>query len=266
MRELCEFTAKQGDLDLRFTPAPTAREGMAGHAAVAARRAAGSPGYEAEVPLEGVCGLLRVRGRADGFDAVAGRVDEVKTFKGRLDRQPAAHRALHWAQARVYGWLLCASRDLPGLTVSLVYLDIGTQKETVLSEDWTAQALRAHFEALCGRFVDWAAQEVAHRAARDAALRTLAFPFAGGFRAGQRPLSEAVYRAAAAGRCLLAQAPTGIGKTVGTLFPLLKAAPGAGIDKVFFLAAKTSGRQVALDALARIVAAPQESHQALRRP
>ncbi len=254
VRELCEFTAKQGDLDLRFTPAPTAREGMAGHAAVAARRAAEAPGYEAEVPLEGVCGLLRVRGRADGFDAAAGRVDEVKTFKGRLDRQPAAHRALHWAQARVYGWLLCASRGLPGLTVSLVYLDIGTQKETVLSEEWTAQALQAHFEALCVRFMDWAAQEVAHRAARDAALRTLAFPFAGGFRAGQRPLSEAVYRTAVAGRCLLAQAPTGIGKTVGTLFPLLKAAPGAGIDKVFFLAAKTSGRQVALDALARIAA------------
>ncbi|MBF9267369.1 ATP-dependent DNA helicase, partial [Acidovorax cattleyae] len=226
--------------------------------AVAARRVAGSSGYEAEVPLEGVCGLLRVRGRADGFDAAAGRVDEVKTFKGRLDRQPAAHRALHWAQARVYGWLLCASRGLPGLTVSLVYLDIGTQKETVLSEDWTAQALQAHFEALCGRFMDWAAQEVAHRAKRDAALRTLSFPFAGGFRAGQRPLSEAVYRTAVAGRCLLAQAPTGIGKTVGTLFPLLKAAPGTGIDKVFFLAAKTSGRQVALDALARIAAAPAQ--------
>ncbi len=54
------------------------------------------------------------------------------------------------------------------------------------------------------------------------------------------------------GRCLLAQAPTGIGKTVGTLFPVLKAMPGARIDKLFFLAAKTPGRQLALDALERI--------------
>jgi len=61
-----------------------------------------------------------------------------------------------------------------------------------------------------------------------------------------------VYKTAVAGRCLLAQAPTGIGKTMGTLFPLLKAAPAQRIDKVFFLAAKTSGRQMALDALARL--------------
>ncbi|WP_311222203.1 MULTISPECIES: ATP-dependent DNA helicase [unclassified Acidovorax] len=252
VRELCEFTAKAGDLDLRFTPAPTALEGIAGHGTVAARR---GPDYEREVTLAGDWRQgerhLRVRGRADGFDAAAGRLEEVKTFKGRLDRQPASHRALHWAQAKVYGWLLCQARQLAHIDVALVYFDIGTQAETMLTERCTAQALQAHFELQCSRFVAWAEQEVAHRAARDAALAALAFPF-GGFRTGQRPLAAAVYRAATAGRCLLAQAPTGIGKTVGTLFPLLKAAPGERLDKVFFLAAKTSGRQVALDALARL--------------
>jgi len=248
VRELCEFTAKQGDLDLRFTPAPTALEGMAGHAIAAARRGAG---YETEVSLTGEHGDLQVRGRADGFDPVQGRLDEVKTFKGRLDRQPASHRALHWAQARVYGWLLCQARQLPHIDVALVYFDIGSQQETVFTERCTAPALQAHFEQLCERFRHWAAQQVAHRTARDAALRGLAFPF-GNFRTGQRPLAEAVYRATTSGRCLLAQAPTGIGKTVGTLFPALRAAPEAGVDRLFFLAAKTSGRQLALDALARI--------------
>jgi len=256
VRELCEFTAKAGDLDLRFTPAPTALEGMAGHAVVAGRRGAG---YEREVTLAGDWreGLrhLRVRGRADGFDPAAGRLEEVKTFKGRLDRQPASHRALHWAQAKVYGWLLCEARELAAIDVALVYFDIGSQQETVLTEHCSAEALRAHFDTQCRRFVAWAEQEVAHRAARDAALAALAFPF-GAFRTGQRPLAEAVYRAATAGRCLLAQAPTGIGKTAGTLFPLLKAAPGEQLDKIFFLAAKTSGRQVALDALARMAAPP----------
>lgn len=248
VRELCEFTAKQGDLDLRFTPAPTALEGMAGHAVAASRRGAG---YEAEVTLSGNYLDLHVRGRADGFDPSQARVDEVKTFKGRLDRQPASHRALHWAQARVYGWLLCQARQLEHIDVALVYFDVGSHEETVFTERHTAQALRAHFETLCERFRGWAAQEVAHRKARDAALGALAFPF-GGFRAGQRPLAEAVYRATTSGRCLLAQAPTGIGKTAGTLFPALRAAPGAGVDRLFFLAAKTSGRQVALDALARL--------------
>ncbi|RYF25256.1 MAG: ATP-dependent DNA helicase [Comamonadaceae bacterium] len=248
VRELCEFTAKQGDLDLRFTPAPTALEGIAGHAVAASRRGAG---YEAEVTVSGDYMDLHVRGRADGFDPAHGRVDEVKTFKGRLDRQPASHRALHWAQARVYGWLLCQARQLEHIDVSLVYFDVGSHQETVFTERHTAQALRAHFELLCERFRGWAAQQVVHRAARDAALGALAFPF-GGFRAGQRPLAEAVYRATTSGRCLLAQAPTGIGKTVGTLFPALRAAPGAGVDRLFFLVAKTSGRQVALNALARL--------------
>ena len=248
VRELCEFTAKQGDLDLRFTPAPTALEGMAGHAVAASRRGAG---YRAEVALSGSYQSLRVRGRADGYDPSQQRIDEVKTFKGRLDRQPASHRHLHWAQAKVYGWLLCEQEQLEQIDVALVYLDVGTQQETVFTERCSADDLRQHFETQCQRFIAWAEQQVAHRAARDTALTTLAFPF-GGFRTGQRPLAEAVYKAAVAGRCLLAQAPTGIGKTMGALFPLLKAAPAQRIDKVFFLAAKTSGRQMALDALARL--------------
>ncbi len=248
VRELCEFTAKQGDLDLRFTPAPTALEGITGHALAASRRGAG---YRAEVSLSGSYQSLRVRGRADGYDLAQQRVDEIKTFKGRLDRQPASHRHLHWAQAKVYGWLLCEQEQLEHINVALVYLDVGTQQETVFTERCSADDLRQHFEAQCQRFIAWAEQQMTHRAARDAALSTLAFPF-GGFRTGQRPLAEAVYKAAVAGRCLLAQAPTGIGKTMGTLFPLLKAAPGQHIDKVFFLAAKTSGRQMALDALARL--------------
>ena len=248
VRELCEFTAKQGDLDLRFTPAPTALEGIAGHAVAASRRGAG---YRAEVSLSGSYQSLRVRGRADGYDPAQQRIDEVKTFKGRLDRQPASHRHLHWAQAKVYGWLLCEQEQLAHIDVALVYLDVGTQQETVFTERCSAADLRQHFEVQCQRFIAWAEAQMAHRMARDAALATLAFPF-GGFRTGQRPLAEAVYKAAVAGRCLLAQAPTGIGKTMGTLFPLLKAAPAQRIDKVFFLAAKTSGRQMALDALARL--------------
>lgn len=249
VRELCAFTAKQGDLDLRFTPAPTALEGMAGHATVAARRGAG---YQAELALAGrYRDRLDVRGRADGWDSARGRLEEIKTHKGRLERLPESHRRLHWAQAKVYGWLLCAAEGLDALEIALVYFEIGSQQETVLTERCSAAELRAHFEAQCERFLAWAEAQLAQRARRDAALQALRFPF-GDFRSGQRPLAEGVYKTASAGRCLLVQAPTGIGKTLGTLFPLLKAAPGQRLDKVFFLAAKTSGRQLALDALARL--------------
>ena len=255
VRALCEFAAKAGDLDHRFTPGPTAAEGIAGHAAVAMRR---SPDAENEVPVSGTHGLLRVRGRADGYDPSRQRLEEVKTYRGDLDAMPANHRALHWAQAKVYGALLCRERQLDRLTVALVYHEVATQRDTVMSERCTAAELDAFFVDLCERFVAWAEQELAHRQARDAALATLRFPF-GTLRPGQRQLAEGVYKAATAGRCLAAQAPTGIGKTLGTLFPLLKACPTQRLDKVFFLAAKTPGRGLALDALARLRAAPAGS-------
>ncbi|MBC7699134.1 helicase C-terminal domain-containing protein, partial [Aquabacterium sp.] len=245
VRALCEFTAKQGDLDLRFTPSPTAQEGMAGHLLVASRRGAS---YESEVTLNGEHKHLLVRGRADGYDATLNRLEEIKTFRGRLDRQPDNHRHLHWAQLQVYGWLLCQARGLSEVELALVYFDIGSQDETVLRQHCTAVALQQHFEAQCERFLDWADQELAHRAARDWALTALPFPHAE-FRTGQRALAEAVYKANSAGRCLMVQAPTGIGKTIGTVFPLLKACPTQKLEKVFFLTAKTSGRGVAMNAL-----------------
>lgn len=254
VRTLCEFTAKQGDLDLRFTPSATALEGMAGHAMVAARR---GEDYEAEVRLQGEVRGLTVRGRADGFDPGAGRLEEVKTYRGDLHAMPQNRRALHWAQAKCYGALLCAQRGLARLDVALVYYDVTSQDETLLVETCTADDLRAFLESQCDRFLAWSAQETAHRAARDAALTALPFPYAH-FRTGQRELAESVYKAAVLGRTLLAQAPTGIGKTVGTLFPQLKAMPRQKLDKLYFLAAKTPGRALALDAL-RAITAPHRA-------
>jgi Rad3-related DNA helicase len=248
VRALCEFTAKQGDLDLRFTPSPTAQEGIAGHAVVAARRA---EHYRTEVALEGDWGPVHVRGRADGYDPQQNLIEEVKTYRGEFARVPDNHRHLAWAQLRVYGHLLCMQLGLDEVNLALVYFDIGSQQETVLKETRARTELAALFDDQCRRFVAWAEQELAHRTARDAALAALRFPHAD-FRPGQRQLAEAIFRANAKGRSLLAQAPTGIGKTVGTLFPVLKAAPGQALDKVFFLAAKTPGRQLALDAVATL--------------
>ena len=250
VRTLCAFTSKAGDLDLRFTPSPTAQEGIAGHATVTASR---GPGYEREVPLQGRFGELLVRGRADGWDPVRRRLEEIKTFRGDLARQPANHRALHWAQAKVYAWLVCERDGLEAVNVALVYFDVGRQKETLFEAAHTRQDLQAFFESTCSKFLAWAQQEAAHRAARDQALAALRFPHEE-FRAGQRELAEAAYRAAARGRVLMAQAPTGIGKTIGTLFPVLKAVPGQRLDKVCFLAAKATGRRLALEGLERLAA------------
>ncbi len=218
---------------------------MAGHAAVTGRR---GKSYQAEVSVSGEFRNLRVRGRADGYDADQRQLEEIKTFRGRFEAIADNHRQLHWAQLKVYGHLLCQHRGLDELRLALVYFNIDDQQETVLIQTHSAAQLEAFFQTQCALFTDWADQEMAHRSARNAALAQLPFPHAD-FRPGQRALAEAVYRSAASGRRLLVQAPTGIGKTVGTVYPVLKAFAAQGLDKLFFLAAKTSGRALALDAL-----------------
>ena len=248
VRALCEFTARAGDLDLRFAPSPTAVEGMAGHAAIAKRRGAH---YRREMPLAGTHRGLVVRGRADGWDPAAQRLEEIKTHRGDLARQPADQRHLHWAQAKVYGALLCEALGLDRIELALVYFEVGRETETLLVESHDAASLRAFFEAQCERFIDWSRQEAAHGRERAAALERLEFPL-GEMRRGQRTLAEAVWRSARSGRCLVAQAPTGSGKTLGTLFPTLKAWTAAGLDKVWYLTAKGSGRPLALEALGQL--------------
>ncbi|MBR2513781.1 MAG: ATP-dependent DNA helicase [Halomonas sp.] len=248
VRTLCDFTAREGDLDHRFTPAPSAQEGIEGHVLVASRR---GENYLAELPLSGEYQGLRVTGRADGFDPNANRLEEVKTYRGNLDRMAANQRALHWAQVKIYGALLCAERRLERVTLVLVYLEITSGQETLLTQEASATDLQAFFTDQCQRFLAWAEQESAHRQRRDEWLARLTFPYPD-FRAGQRALAEDVYKAASTGRCLLAQAPTGIGKTLGTLFPMLSAMPRQQLDRVAFLTMKTPGRRLALDALARL--------------
>lgn len=245
VRALCEFTAKVGDLDLRFTPSPSAQEGMLGHRTVASRRSAH---YQSEVALEGLYQQLTVRGRADGYDPDRNVLEEVKTYRGDLDAQPANHRQLHWAQAKVYGWLMCSKLGLPEIALALVYFDIVSERETVISQVCAVDELEAFFNRQCALFLGWAEQQAQQRLARDTASTALAFPHAA-FRLGQRTLAESVYKAVSTGRCLMAQAPTGIGKTIGTVFPVIKAMAPQQLDKLFFLTAKTPGRKLALDAV-----------------
>ena len=245
VRGLCSFTAKQGDLDRRFTPAPSAHDGVVGHLRAAARRGAG---YEPEISLTTTHKRLRIRGRADGYDAAKHRLDEFKTHRGAVERVSANQRSLHWAQLKAYGAMMCRRDRCEHIDLALVYVDVDTQVETVFKERFCASSLEEFFSRSCERFSEWGDRETRHRSARDAGLKLMRFPHLK-FHAGQRRLAEEVYKGAHQGHCVLAQAPTGIGKTVGTLFPMLKAIAAGKIDKIFYVSAKTTGRRLALDAL-----------------
>ena len=231
VRTLCEFTARAGDLDLRFTPAPTGQEGVAGHGVVTGRR---GPGYETEIALSGEYGELLVRGRADGYDPAAKRLEEIKTYRGRLDSVRENHRAAHWAQAKVYGHLLCQARGLPGLTVALVYFNVATEEETMLAETHPAaelEALQRALRALPGLGAAGAGAP-ARRARRGAGGIALPHEFAAASASWRWPPT-------ASARWRL---PAGAGadrhrQNAGHLVSAA-AAPEAGLDKLFFLAAK----------------------------
>lgn len=235
-------------MDQRFTPSPTAIEGMQGHNVVASRR---DHNYLAEITLTGEYQNIFVRGRADGYDPELNQLEEIKTYKGHLDRMPDNHRQLHWAQAKVYAWLMCLERELDTINVALVYYNVTSRDETILVEAYTGQQLQIFFESLCAKLIVWAEQELEHRALRNSQLAKLVFPYPE-FRTGQRKLAETVYKAAMLERSLMIQATTGIGKTLATVFPLLKAMPEAKLDKVFFLTAKSAGRVLGLNAVRSI--------------
>jgi DNA excision repair protein ERCC-2 len=110
--------------------------------------------------LQAQQGSLTVRGRADGYDIDARRIDECKTFRGEFARIPGNRHWLHWAQVQTYGAQLCRRDALAEVELALVYFDIDKQEETVLSERFSAARLEAMFVERCDAFSVWAQAEL----------------------------------------------------------------------------------------------------------
>ena len=260
VRTLCEFAARKGDLDFRYTPAPSAEEGIAGHQAIQSRR---GYGYKSEHLLTGECMGLLLSGRADIYNPHRGRLEEIKTHRGDLSRIREHQRALHRAQLRAYGALLCRQENRKTLELALIYYDTGRDKETPVVETASAKELWQELETLCSHYKAWAEQEEHHREQRNVLLSGLRFPFPA-FRPRQRQLAETVYKNSVKSGTLLLEAPTGLGKTLGTLFPALMAMPAAGQDRLFYLTCRNTARQLAMDAVARLRSAQAAQHWPLR--
>ncbi|TPW24941.1 ATP-dependent DNA helicase [Marinobacter nauticus] len=254
VRTLCEFAARHGDLDFRYTPAPSSEEGIAGHQAIQAKR---GYGYKSEYSLTDKVLGMQLSGRADGYHPHKNRLEEIKTHRGDVSRIRPHQRALHRAQLRAYGALLCRQENRKNVELALVYYDTGRDKETVLTETATAGELWQELETLCGLYKAWAEQEEHHRELRDALLAKLRFPFPD-FRPRQRQLAETVYKNSVKTGTLLLEAPTGLGKTLGTLFPALMAMPAAKQDRLYYLTCRNTARQLALDAVDKLRHAQDE--------
>lgn len=254
IRNLVEFVLRSGDLDSRFVGTNRMLEGTKAHQKI---QREGGAAYNAEVCLsygvefDGFAIILE--GRADGIiteeDGIV--IDEIKTTTRPLETIDEDYNLLHWAQAKCYAYIYAVLNNIESLNVQLTYCRIDTEERKSIRRAFSIEELKDFFYDLVGKYAVWARLTRDWSRERDTSVRELAFPF-DSYRKGQRELAVAAYKTIEEGKKLFAQAPTGIGKTISTLFPAVKAMGEGHISKIFYLTAKTITRQVAEEAFSRM--------------
>ncbi|MBC2000924.1 ATP-dependent DNA helicase [Listeria marthii] len=248
VRRLVEFVQRSGSIDSRMTSSDRALEGTKIHQLL--QKEAGEE-YVAEVRLsidrevDGVA--FSLDGRADGIINEQ-MIDEIKTTETPMEEITEDFRPLHWAQLICYGFMLAEKSDLPEVTLQLTYYQV-TDKEVKQFQRVMSRAEMTDFvDDLLSKYAVWAKAAAAWEMKRNKTIQELTFPY-DSYRSGQRELAIAVYRTVSSEEGLFCEAPTGIGKTMSTLFPGVKAMGEGKTDKLFYFTAKTITRQVAEDAL-----------------
>lgn len=175
-------------------------------------------------------------------------IDEFKTTSLELENLEWDSVKAYSAQLMSYGFMYCAQNSLNFITLRLTYYNYDDDNIKVIEKEFTFTELRRFFDELLAYHVKWAKLIYDHKMKRNASLREMKFPFPE-YRSGQRELSAKIYRCIRSGKRLFAEAPTGIGKTVSTIFPSLKALGEGEGDKIFYLSAKNSGAAAAENCL-----------------
>ena len=204
--------------------------------------------YQAEVPLktEIVCDgfILKIEGRADGLihTKVQVMVDEIKGVLRELDRvqEPAG---IHLAQAKCYASMVAELEGVDEIGVQMTYCQMETEEVKRFQYSYQKNELKVWFDEVIRQYEKWAKFQIEWRKARNASIKGIEFPFP--YRKGQRELAVSVYRTILRKKKLFIQAPTGVGKTISTVFPAVKAVGEELGEKIFYLTAKTITRTVA---------------------
>lgn len=254
VRNLVEFVLRSGDIDNRHSGSAQKEAMLAGgriHRKIQ-KRMGGN--YRAEVPLKHTVWdeeqeiELLVEGRADGIFEENGivTIDEIKGMYmdiGRLE-EPIM---IHLAQAMCYGYFYCCDKNLDGIRLQITYANLETEEIKRFQVDRSKEELEQWFQGVVHEYFKWARYQYHHELVRDDSIKGLEFPFP--YRDGQRDLVVSVYKTIARKKKLFIQAPTGIGKTLSTVFPSVKAIGEGKGEKLFYLTAKTITRTVAEEAL-----------------
>lgn len=248
VRSLVEFILREGDIDNRVSGSMEKDAMLLGgkiHRKIQSRM---GTNYTAEVPLkiQMPCDgfVLQIEGRADGVLKDDGKVliDEIKGILRSLEHLEAPV-PVHLAQAKCYAYIYAVQNSLKCIDVQMTYCQMETEEIRRFCQEFEFQELQTWFQDLVTQYEKWAKFEIEWRNVRNDSIRQMEFPFP--YREGQRDLVVSVYRTILRKKKLFIQAPTGVGKTMATVFPAVRAV-GEGLgEKIFYLTAKTIMRTVA---------------------
>lgn len=249
VRNLVEFILRSGDIDNRrgrSMQAEAMQEGSRIHRKIQRRMGAS---YHAEFPLKIEIPKENyhfiIEGRADGIiKEKRVTVDEIKGVYMDLSylEEPVG---VHLAQAKCYAYIYASQNELEEIDVQMTYCNLDTEEIRRFVISYGIEELRDWFFEIVGEYEKWAQFQYQWRCIRQESIKDLPFPFP--YREGQKELASDVYRTIHREKILFIQAPTGVGKTISTIYPAVKAVGENLAEKIFYLTAKTITATVALE-------------------
>lgn len=200
--------------------------------------------------LEGA--TITLNGRVDGLLLKEGiyTVDEIKSTRQALDDEAFTIRLEHVAQLKVYAFMLMQELHLATIEGRLTYVELVNYSTKIIEYSFEIEALHEFMQDALKRYLVWVRMLESHGIKRMASQKTFRFPYPN-YREGQKSFMHAVYETVKDKEVLYAMAPTGIGKTLATLFSSLKAMDDP-MQKLFYLTAKTSLKRLAIDAMIQL--------------
>lgn len=252
IHQLVDFLLRKGDIDNRVFNRASMQEGTLIHALYQSKQ---DENYLSEYPLRDTLIVdeiaVTIQGRADGIIAKGNHytVDEIKTTIIDLKQFRDENLEWHLGQAKCYAFLFAKERKLKSISIKLTYIKQGNTSEKLFDNyTFVYEELEQFVYSLIEEYIEFYNVIFRKDEIKNSSIEKLEFPFKD-YRKGQRNLTRYAYATAINGGNLFVEAPTGIGKTMSTLFPFIKAIKNDEKAKIFYLTAKNSGKLNAHNAL-----------------
>ena len=248
VHQLVDFLLRNGDIDNRIFNRSSMSEGSRIHSSY---QSAQSSDYLSEYPLKHMFVSddvsIMLEGRADGIIMKRDGgyiIDEIKSTIAPLKEFRDENIEWHLGQAKCYALMFALEKNIKEISVRLTYIRQGDEKEKMIENySFLIGELNQYVKSLLEDYVDFYNIIFRYQEDRNVSVNALRFPFK--YRKGQKELSKYTYAIATKGGRLFIEAPTGIGKTMSTLFPYIKYIGTNPDSKIFYLTAKTSGKEAA---------------------